>query len=299
MQYIKILEWSSEIDIDRLKYLEAGGFELVPFGEECNYGEVVGVIVRSGVVVDRKLIENYEGLRYVMRVWVGLDKIDLDFCKQRNIKVINTPGANSDAVADMAMFGFLSLLRNAKELFCDAENKKFKDRWNYIWQEVWSQVVGVVWFGRIGQSFYKRCVGFGVVEFCIVDPFLTEEDIAKFDFCKKFDSVLDIIKNIDVLAIFVPIVAATENLIDKKVLNMAKSILKILNLSRGWVVNEKDLYWFLENNLEASAYLDVWKWDPEISKNIEKFMDLKNCIISPHIATMTEKAIDGMHKFDL
>ncbi len=130
MKKILLLEWKPAISREYLLYLEQD-FVLVEKGETYEVEEIVGIVVRSVVQVTQKLIDTYGNLKYVLRVGIGLDTIDVKYCEQRWIKVFNTPGANSDAVADLALWWTLSLLRKTKQLQRNLQEWKDVSRFEY------------------------------------------------------------------------------------------------------------------------------------------------------------------------
>jgi lactate dehydrogenase-like 2-hydroxyacid dehydrogenase len=91
MKIVKILENSPRIELEYLKYLEEDGFSVAGFDKEVDNSQVYAIVIRSKIVVDEKLLQKYENLSYVLRVGVGLDKVDLGLCKEKNITVYNTP----------------------------------------------------------------------------------------------------------------------------------------------------------------------------------------------------------------
>jgi D-3-phosphoglycerate dehydrogenase len=99
---ILLLESYPEIKKEYLKYLEKK-HQIFELDDDFNPEEIDVIIIRSKTKVDKNLLDKYPNLKYVARVGVGLDKIDLQECKKRNIKVLNTPGANADSVADLVL----------------------------------------------------------------------------------------------------------------------------------------------------------------------------------------------------
>jgi len=105
---ILILEKYPEIKKEYLDYLEKNNqifspHQTSPKGEEFKNEQIEVVIIRSNTKVNSDFLNKYSSLKFVARVWVGLDKIDLEECKKRNIKVLNTPGANASSVADLVL----------------------------------------------------------------------------------------------------------------------------------------------------------------------------------------------------
>jgi D-3-phosphoglycerate dehydrogenase len=238
-------------------------------------------------------------LKYIFRVGVGTDNIDVEYCKKHWIQIVINPGANSHSVADLALWGTLTLLRRTKLLMQDLSVWKFSSRFTYQWNELVSKVVTIVWFGHVGKLVYNRLKAFGVQDFMIVDPFLDRETIEAFDWCAKCESLEEVIWDTDLLYLHLPLNEHTRDTINYALLSQTKSNIQIINLSRWWIIKESDLYNFLKTNTQAWAYLDVWEWDPEFTEIIKQLMQLDNCLISPHLGSVTEEATKKMHSFQL
>ena len=171
---IKILEDYPDIKIEYLEYLRKWN-RIFWLYEWCDNEKIEAIIIRSWIKVDRKLLEEYSNLKFVCRVWVWLDNIDLKECKKREIKVINTPSANADSVADLVIWGILNLSRNLSIWYQWIEN-----RFEYMWREITWKTVSIVWFGNIWKKVYSRLKWFWVKEFFIYDPFINSEEIEKY-----------------------------------------------------------------------------------------------------------------------
>lgn len=290
MKKILLLEKEPEIKKEYLSYLEDAGCELLKLGQDFDDGEIFGLIVRSGVIIDKDILEKYKNIKFIFRIWVWLDNIDSNLCKEKWIAVFNSPGANSDSVADIAIWGTLSLMRKIR----DIDNINQQNRFEYMWHELWDKSVCMIWFGHVGKKIYQRLVWFGLNSFSILDPFLSQDEVEKYMGCTKYKNLDEIWTKIDILYINLPLNEETKGYINVEFLDKLNSNIKIVNVARWWLVNICDLFKFLEKNKESGAYIDS-----DVNEDFKSLNKLENCIITPHIGAMTQEADRRMHKFDI
>lgn len=289
MKKILLLESNPEINRNYLWYLQDAWYELLWTSDDFCDNEIFGLIFRSKIIIDKELLAKYKNIKFIFRIGTWLDNVNLDLCKQKWIKVFNSHGANADSVADLAVWWSLSLMRKIKNIW-----NITKDRFNYIWHELWNKNICMVWFGYIGKKIYQRLVWFGVNNFLIIDPFLSGYEVEKYMGCEKYKNIDEIWNRIDILYISLPLNKETSWYINEKLLNKLRKNVTIINVARWWLINVKDLYKFLEINKESWAYIDS-----DIDGNMEKLNKLDNCIVSPHIGAMTQEANYKMHQFNV
>jgi D-3-phosphoglycerate dehydrogenase len=248
------------------------------------------IIIRSNISVDKNVLDDYPNLKFIARVWVGLDKIDLNECKNRNIKVLNTPWMNADSVADLVLAWALNMARNLNKWFEWIEN-----RFEYMGYEFWQKSVWIIWFWNIWKKVYDRFKAFWVKKFFIFDPFLSKEDVEKNKYCEYLNNKDKIFKNSDIITFHIPLLESTKDFLWKKEIKLLKSDVLIINTSRWWIINEKVLIHFLKENPNSRFFADVWEEEPNDPK-IE-LLNLENVLITPHIWAMTKQAEEKMHFF--
>jgi len=242
------------------------------------------LIVRSSPLVDKDVIKAGKNLKIIGRPGTGLDNIDVAEAKKQNIQVLNTPNANSAAVAELVFAILLSLFRKIRE----ADFSMKKGLWNknsLMGSELNGKTIGVVGMGKIGriiskigQSFGMKIVGF--------DPFLPKEEFEKLgvEFC---GNLIELLKNSDIITLHLPKTPQTENLITEKEFKEMKPSAILVNCARGGIVNEKALYQALTNGQIAGAGIDTWETEPT---NESPLRDLPNVIALPHIGASTYEA---------
>jgi D-3-phosphoglycerate dehydrogenase len=287
---IKLLEDYPEIKLEYLDYLKKWN-KIFWFNDSCDNEKIDVIIIRSWLKVDRKLLWEYINLKFVCRVWVWLDNIDLEECEKRDIKVLNTPWANADSVADLVVAGILNLSRKLNFWFEWLEN-----RFEYMWKEISWKTVSIIWFGNIWKKVYSRLKWFWVKNFLIYDPFINKEDIEVFELCKKVEDKKELFKDSDIISFHLPLLDSTRNFLWQKEIKLLKKDVTIVNTSRWWIINENKLIEFLIKNPESSLYLDVWEEEPNDPKL--ELLDLENVLVTPHIWAMTVEAEKKMHYFE-
>lgn len=247
-----------------------------------------GLILRSRFKIDKDFIDNASNLKFIARVGSGLENIDCNYAKSKNIEVISSPEGNSNAVGEHAMGLLLSLLNNintssnqVKEgLWFREKNRGF---------EIEGKTVAIFGMGNTGKSFAKKISSFN----CKVFFYDIDEKI-KSKYAKK--SSLDFLyKNADIVSLHLPHTTKTINLFNKEFIQKFDKPFWLINTSRGKIVNTPDLVDALNEKKILGAGLDVIDIESSSFNNIEKglnpyfneLINLKNVIITPHIAGWT------------
>lgn len=247
-----------------------------------------GLILRSRFKIDKDFIDNAANLKFIARVGSGLENIDCNYAKSKNIEVISSPEGNSNAVGEHAMGLLLSLLNNintssnqVKEgLWFREKNRGF---------EIEGKTVAIIGMGNTGKSFAKKISSFN----CKVFFYDIDEKI-KSKYAKK--SSLDFLyKNADIVSLHLPHTINNIDLFNKEFIQKFDKPFWLINTSRGKIVNTADLVDALNEKKILGAGLDVIDIESSSFNNIEKelnpyfneLINLKNVIITPHIAGWT------------
>ncbi|WP_409228187.1 hydroxyacid dehydrogenase [Gudongella sp. SC589] len=259
--------------------------------EVKEYSDAEAIIVRT-TIVDKNRIDSMPKLRIIAKHGIGTDNIDLKYAKEKGIFVTNTPTANMTSVAELAVTLALScarqiprsnmLTKNGLEILAPRELTGL---------ELSGKTVGLIGAGRIGQKIGEIFrEGLGMNLSCY-DPYLSEELADKLGL-KKYDKLLDMLRDADVVSISVPLTESTINLIAEKELEAMKETAILVNTARGKIVNEKALYEALLNNRIKYAAMDVFEIEPPKKDN--PLLSLDNFIATPHIGAATEEALVNM-----
>ncbi|HOP09356.1 MAG TPA: hydroxyacid dehydrogenase [Candidatus Methanofastidiosa archaeon] len=243
------------------------------------------LVVRSKPKVSRKIIESGKNLKLVARAGVGLDNIDLKACEERGIKVINSPTALSESVAELVFAMLLSFERNIVR----SDNTMKDGKWeknSLKGIEIYEKTLGIIGFGRIGSHMAKIANGFGMKVFAF-DVHKNEELAASLGV--KYIEMEDLLRSSDYITLHVPLIPQTKGMISMEQLMMMKDSAILINTSRGGIVDEKDLYTALRDGNIRGACLDVFETEPPTDSPL---LELDNILLTPHIGASTKEAQD-------
>ncbi len=238
------------------------------------------VVIRSATKLTKEVLDNAEQLKIIARCGVGIDNVDIDFAKSKNIFVTNSPSANLISVVELTVALIISVSR--KLSLADSHLKK--GEWNrsqFLGYELYGKTLGIVGFGKAGRLVAERMKSFGM-SIVFYDPYVTDwngsEESIKLD---------DLLRTADVVSIHVIKTKDTENLISKDMLDLLKPSSIIVNTSRGGVLDEDYLFELLESEKVFGAGLDVYSNEPP--KNVDRYNGL-NLVTTPHMGASTNEA---------
>lgn len=260
--------------------------EYLPFVKDAD-----GLIIRIGHI-DRETMEKCPNLKVIGRPGVGVDNVDVKAATELGIPVVIAPGANSRSVAECA---FTMMFTAAKDMVrADKETRKgnFKVRSEYKAYEIYEKTLGLIGYGHIGSILAHMSAAVGM-KVMVYDPFVKAEVIEKegFTYC---EDIAPILRDADVISLHVPLTDKTRNLIARKELESMKSSAILINCARGGIINEKDLYEALKNNVIQAACLDVFEKEPVPAD--DPLLSLDNVIAYPHMAGQTREAASNVAK---
>jgi D-3-phosphoglycerate dehydrogenase len=245
--------------------------------------KVNGLVIRSATKVNKELIDAAPNLKYVVRAGEGTDNIDKAYCKEKGIKVSNTPGANNNSAAEHAIALMLTVLR--KTAAADASMKK--GEWNkdaFTGNELSNKTIGVMGFGRIGQIVAKRLSGFEP-EILFFDPLVHESQVK---YATKVNTLEELFSRADIISIHTPLIDATKGVVNASLLSKMKPNAILVNAARGKIVNENDLFEALQTKKIRGAGFDVFANEPLEAES--KLRQLDNIVLTPHLGGSTEEA---------
>lgn len=225
-------------------------------------------------------------LKVIAKFGVGVDKIDIEAASARGIAVCNTPGANSESVADMTFCLMLGAARQLPRTGAEVRQGLWQ---SIIGREVFQKTIGIVGLGRIGRAVARRAQGFsmqvlGFDEY--PDPQWAEQagvTLVGLD---------ELLHRADFISLHLPASPATRGFIGTAELARMKPTAFLINTARGDIVDEQALYLALRDGKLAGAGLDVFAQEPPGSDN--PLLSLKNIVLAPHVAAHTEEAINKM-----
>lgn len=243
-----------------------------------------GLIVRSRVQVTRDVLEAGRRLRVVGRAGIGTDNIDVPAATRRGIVVMNTPQANVTAAAEHAFSLLLALARNVPQ--ADAALRAGGwERSRFVGVELEGKVLGIVGLGKIGAQVARIARAFGM-RVLAYDPFVTRERADQLGVAlAEFEEVLE---RADFLTLHVPLTERTRRLISRAEFKKMKKSARLVNASRGGVVDEAALVEALQGREIAGAALDVFEQEPLPPDS--PLRRVEGLLLTPHLGASTEEA---------
>jgi D-3-phosphoglycerate dehydrogenase len=264
------------------------------------------VLVRSATTVRKEVIDQCPNLKLIGRGGVGMDNIDVSYAREKGIKVINTPASSSQSVAELVigqMFSMSRFLGDSQKNMETGDFNKLKKQYG-SGVELRGKTLGIIGFGRIGQSLAQYAIGIGMdvialdVEERMVDVPITLNWTAqsgnkvsnsmgiKIKTKTNLDEILPLC---DYISIHVPKQENGNSVINEREFSLMKDGVRIINAARGGVINELDLLKALESGKVSFASLDVYENEPSPMKELISHPKIS---VTPHIGAATSEAQD-------
>ncbi|HKF18570.1 MAG TPA: phosphoglycerate dehydrogenase [Candidatus Dormibacteraeota bacterium] len=241
------------------------------------------LVVRSETTVTAAVLDAGPSLKVVGRAGVGVDNIDVAAATRRGILVVNAPRGNIVAAAEHTIGLLLALARNIPQADAGVKRGEWQ-RSLYTGVEVRGKTLGIVGLGNIGSEVAKRAQG---LEMSVIacDPAVASERAEQFHV--ELVNLDELFQRADFITVHAPLVEATRNLIDARILALAKPTARLVNAARGGIVDEAALYRALAEGRLAGAASDVFLNEP-VGEN--PLLRLPNFVATPHIAASTVEA---------
>ena len=256
------------------------------------------ILVRSATTVRKEVIDACPNLKLIGRGGVGMDNIDVAYAREKGITVINTPASSSQSVAELVMGHLFSLSRFLQDSFKNMESGDFSNLKKKYAKgvELRGKTIGIIGFGRIGQSLASYALGAGM-DVIAVDQLSTP---AKISVPIGLNSNIDIeitpttdlqsvLGKLDYISLHVPKQADGSAVITASEFSKMKKGVIIVNASRGGVIDENDLLVALDGEIIGGIALDVYENEPNPRKDL---LNHPKIACTPHIGAATLEAQD-------
>ncbi len=255
------------------------------------------VLVRSATTVRKEVIDACPGLKLIGRGGVGMDNIDVSYAREKGLTVINTPASSSQSVAELVMGQMLSISRFLNDSFKNIENGDFSTlKKNFAkGVELRGKTLGIIGFGRIGQSLAAYALGVGMKVVAIerkarIQPVTLKIAGQSIEVpVKVVANLADVIGQLDYISIHVPKQPDGAAVIGAAEFKLMKKGVRLVNTARGGVIEETALLEALDNGTVASAALDVYENEPT---PIKALLAHPRIACTPHIGAATLEAQD-------
>ena len=256
-------------------------------------GDYEVLIMRVDPAINKEILDAAKKLKVIGVCSVGLNHIDMDTAKANGVQVFNAPGLNGNAVAELTISKMLDMSRHTIPACNDVKINKNWDKYKFVGRELRGKTLGVLGFGRIGQRVGEIARVFGM-KIVAYDPYLPAEIFAKNEATSM--SIAEVCKVSDYITIHMPLNDETRNLFNAQSIAEMKNDAVVLNMARGGIVNEKDMYEALkagkiggyasdvmENELAAGGLTEGAGFDSPL-------FGCDNFIVTPHLGAQTVDA---------
>ena len=285
--------------------LSAAGFTVITdkvaqenLAQTVNEQGIEMILVRSATTVRKEVIDACPNLKLIGRGGVGMDNIDVAYAREQGITVINTPASSSQSVAELVMGHLFSLSRFLHESFKNMESGDFSNLKKKYAKgvELRGKTIGIIGFGRIGQSLASYAIGAGM-DVIAVDQFTTPVKISvPLGLTTTIDveitpttDLQSVLGKLDYISLHVPKQADGSAVITAKEFSSMKKGVFMVNASRGGVIDENDLLVALQEGILGGIALDVYENEPNPKKEL---LNHPKIACTPHIGAATLEAQD-------
>ena len=258
--------------------------EITPEQIAEKIGNFQVVVVRGRTKLSRELIEKADKCKIIARVGVGLDNIDEEAAKEKNIRVINAVEGATTAVAELVIGLMLSMAREIPRADREIRNGNWIKK-ELMGSELKGKYLGIIGLGNIGKRLGRlaRTLNMNIIGYDVIpidDEFSKEVGLMKADLGTLLSSA-------DYVSLHVPLLDSTHHMINAEKLKLMKNTARIINTSRGGVIDEEALYNSLKEGNIAGAALDVFEVEPATGNRLTT---LPNFIATPHMGAQTKEA---------
>jgi len=276
------------------KYMEVST-KMLPTQDELKalIPDIDVLIMRVDPAINKEILDAAANLKVIGVCSVGLNHVDTKYAEEKGVQVFNAPGLNGNAVAELTISKMLDISRGTMVANHDVKVLKQWDKYKFVGRELRGKTLGVLGFGRIGQRVGEIARVFGM-KIVAYDPYLPAEIFTKNEATSM--SIAELCQVSDFVTIHLPLNDETRNMFNKDSISKMKNDAVVLNMARGGIVNEADMYEALkagtiggyatdvmENELAAGGLTEGAGFDSPL-------FECDNFIVSPHIGAQTVDA---------
>ncbi|MFC0273298.1 phosphoglycerate dehydrogenase [Metabacillus herbersteinensis] len=275
---------------DPITFLQSEGCEVVILSSEISHNEValgralkdVDALIVGVEKITSQVLEHVPKLKVIAKHGAGLDNIDLQAAKEKNIAITYAPGANRHAVADLVFGLMLSLAREIPNSSAQVQ----KGEWpRVIGVEMFGKTLGVIGTGKIGKEVIRRAQGFQMK--ILAYDLYPDQELSKSG-SVTYVPLDELIQQSDFITTHTDLNENSKSMIGRPQLEAMKTTAFLVNTARGGIIDEEALYIALKKGEIAGAALDVFSVEPFIQSPL---LELPNFICTPHMAGYTYEAL--------
>jgi len=264
-------------------------FDHTPFDKTVERAKGAEIVFTNKTLLGEAELTQLEGLKYIGVLATGYNVVDVAAAKKQNIIVTNIPTYGTKSVAQMTFSLILELTQHVQHHSDAVHNGEWTNCrdfcfWKYPLIELEGKTMGIIGFGRIGQSVADIAQAFGM-KVLGYDSSKSDQSGRK---AFKWAELDELLAESDIISLHCPLFAETKGIINKKTLNKMKKTAFLINTSRGPLIVDEDLTEALDHSIIAGAGLDVLSAEPPPAEN--PLLRARNCLITPHISWATREA---------
>ena len=263
--------------------------------EVINKENYEGILVRSATKIRQDIIDGCPGIKFIGRGGVGMDNIDVNYAREKGIFVFNTPASSSQSVAELViglMFGTSRFIGSSSRNIESGDFNKLKKEYG-SGIELRGKTLGIIGFGRIGQTLASYAIGIGMdvvaidIEEKTVGLSISSDKHKLTTYIDVKTDINEILPICDYISVHVPKQEGNKPVIGKSEFELMKDGVILINTSRGGVIDEEELIKNLDSGKVFSAGLDVFENEPNPNKEL---LSHPKIISTPHIGAATNEA---------
>lgn len=271
------------------------GYHLSKEAIRSDWSGYIGLVIRSRFKIDREFLSDASGLRFIARAGAGMENIDTAAAASFGVACLNAPEGNRNAVAEQAMAMLLALNNHLLRADREVREGVWLREENRGW-ELEGKTVGIIGFGNTGRSFANKLVGFDV-NILVCDPYV-QILAADYPYVRQ-TTLSELQAQCDVVSLHVPLTEETRYLVNDEFLNGFKKPIRLINTSRGKVVDTAALMRGMESGRVVGAALDVIEYESlsfetldgnQLPEPMRYLINSDRTVLTPHIAGWTHES---------
>lgn len=273
------------------KPITDAGHELEIFNDKSSDKEILKervkdaeILVIANSPLEGEVIRAAKNLKMISVAFTGVDHVDLDVCRERDICLSNSAGYSTPAVVELAFGLMISVFRNIVPL--DKVTREGGTMTGYSQREIQGKTLGVVGTGAIGSDVAKVGLAFGAG----VIAYNRSENEELKSLGVEYKTLEDLFKESDIISIHLPLNNGTKGIIDEDKLSLMKETAILINTARGPIIDNKALAKALNEGKISGAGIDVFDMEPPLSKDYP-LLNAKNIVLAPHIGFASQEAM--------
>ena len=251
------------------------------------------LIMRISPKIDKDVLTAANNLKVIGICSIGVNHVNLEVAEQLGITVYNSPGLNSQSVAELVIAEMLTLSRGIVRADRTVKNQRSWSKYMFNGREISGKTLGIIGFGKIGQLVAGFAKAFDI-KILTYDIIKIEEALIKYD--ASFVSLERIYRESDYITMHLPLTKETKNMISTDEIAMMKNDCMLINMSRGGIVDEEAVKEALENGRLGGFATDVLCFETIDETKVESPLfdldDKYNFIVTPHIGAQTDDSME-------